>query len=113
MSRLALSPSGEVDPGVAVRAGLLAYGRPGAAARAGRVWELHLGADVLTVELAEGRLVSREGPASGPDLVVTADPADLLRWRRRDRGPGMAPVLGCQPEDPGLIDEFRAVFALT
>jgi DNA-binding HxlR family transcriptional regulator len=111
MSRLALPSSGDVDPVVAVRAGLLAYGRP-RAAPAGRVWEIHLGGEVFTVTLADGRLSCREGEAAGPDLVVTTDPGVLLRWRRRDHGPELAPVLRCQPADPELLDEFRAVFAL-
>jgi DNA-binding HxlR family transcriptional regulator len=113
MHRLPPPDDGNLSPLAAVRAALLAYARPRAAQAPVRTWAAHVGDDVFTLQLADGRVSCWRAEPTRPDLVVSADPADLIRLRRGDDAPlGPAPIR-YQPADEELVGEFEAVFNLT
>ena len=101
-----------VSPAAAVRAALVAYARPRAASAPQRTWAAHVGGEAFTLQLEDGRVSYRSGDPVRADLVVSADPADLMRLRRGDTRPLRHPAVRYQPNDRELIGEFRAVFNL-
>ncbi|HLY84207.1 MAG TPA: winged helix-turn-helix transcriptional regulator [Acidimicrobiales bacterium] len=103
---------GSVSPAAAVRAALVAYARPRAASAPQRTWAAHVGGEAFTLQLEDGRVSYRSGDPVRADLVVSADPADLMRLRRGDARPLRRPAVRYQPNDRELIGEFRAVFNL-
>jgi DNA-binding HxlR family transcriptional regulator len=112
MHRLPPPDNDAVSPAAAVRAGLVVYARPKATSAPERTWAAHIGDEVFTVQLAGGRVGYRPGEPARADLVVSADPADLIRIRRGDSGSSKRPALRYQPKDPHLVAEFEAVFQL-
>jgi DNA-binding HxlR family transcriptional regulator len=101
-----------VSPAAAVRAALVAYARPRAASAPQRTWAAHVGGEAFTLQLEDGRVSYRSGDPVRADLVVSADPADLMRLRRGDARPLRQPALRYHPNDRELTGEFRAVFNL-
>jgi len=87
--------------------------RPRAARAPERTWAAQVGDDVFTLRLADGRVSCWRGEPARPDLVVSADPADLIRLRRGDEAPLGPPAIRYQPADEELVGEFEAVFNLT
>ena len=112
MHRLPPPEDGTVSPAVAVRTALVAYARPKAASATDRTWSAHIGDEVFTLRLAGGRVTYERGEAAGADLVVAADPAELMRFRREEHGSGRPALLRYQPDDRALAGEFEAVFTL-
>jgi DNA-binding HxlR family transcriptional regulator len=105
-------PDEGVSPAAAVRAALVSYARPRAAVAPARTWAAHVGDEVFTLELADNRVSYWKGEPGRADLVVSADPADLIRMRRGDKRPGKRPAVRYQPNDQELVAEFEAVFNL-
>jgi DNA-binding HxlR family transcriptional regulator len=110
--RLPPPDDGEVSPAVAVRAALVAYARPKATAAPERIWAAYIGDEVFTLQLRDGRVSYWKGEPAHADLVVSADPAELIRTRRDDKRSSKRPALHYQPNDQGLVGEFEAVFNL-
>jgi DNA-binding HxlR family transcriptional regulator len=110
--RLPPPDHGEVSPVDAVRTALLGYARPKAAMAPERTWTAHIGDEVFTLQLADGRVSYSTGEPTRADLVVSADPAELMRIRRGDTGSGERPTVRYQPNDQELVGEFEAVFNL-
>jgi DNA-binding HxlR family transcriptional regulator len=112
MRRLPPPVDGEVSPTVAVRAALVGYARPKAALAPQRTWAAHIGGEVFTLRLADNHVSYWRGEPERADLVVSADPAELMRIRRGDKASGRRRALRCQPNDEELVGEFEAVFNL-
>jgi DNA-binding HxlR family transcriptional regulator len=106
-------PDDGVSPDTAVRAGLVAYARPRAVSVPERTWAAHVGDKVFALHLADGRVSYREGEPGRADLVVSVDPAELIRLRRGERRSGRQRTVRYQPHDEQLVAEFEAVFNLT
>src|ERR1700738_1303538 len=79
MNRLPPPADGEVNPDVAVRAALVSYARPRATTAAERTWAAHIGDDVFTLRLKDNRVPYWRGEPARADLVVSGDPAELMR----------------------------------
>jgi DNA-binding HxlR family transcriptional regulator len=112
MHRLPPPDDGSISPADAVRAALVGYARPKAALMPERTWAVHVGGEAFTLQLADGRVSYRVGEPARPDLVVSADPSDLIRIRQGEEGSPKRPALRYRPDDPELVGEFRAVFNL-
>jgi DNA-binding HxlR family transcriptional regulator len=110
--RLPPPDEGDVTPAAAVRAALVSYARPRAAVAPARTWAAHIGDEVFTLELADNRVSYRSGEPARADLVVSADPADLIRIRRGEKRSSKRPAVRYQPNDQELVREFEAVFNL-
>jgi DNA-binding HxlR family transcriptional regulator len=107
-----LPPPDEATPVAALRAALVGYARPKAAAAPERTWAAHIGDEVFTIQLGGGRVSYHGGEPARADLVVSADPAELIRIRQGDAGKGKRRVIRYQPNDQELVREFEAVFNL-
>jgi DNA-binding HxlR family transcriptional regulator len=113
LHRLPPPEDGAVSPTIAVRAALVAFARPKAASVPERTWAAYIGDEVFTLQLGDGRVSYWKGEPARADLVVTADPAELIRIRRDDKRSSKRPPLRYQPNDQKLVGEFEAVFNLT
>jgi len=108
MTRLPPPEDAEIDPGGAVRSALWAYARPKAARSSGRTWSVIVDGESFTLQLGGGRVACRPGGPEHADLAVSVGAADLFRYRQHQ----IRPSLSYEPDDPGLIEEFEAVFNL-
>jgi len=64
--------------------------KPEAAAGRTETYEFHVGDRVFEVRVADRTATTRDGPASGPHVVITADAPTLYALRRHELSPALA-----------------------
>jgi DNA-binding HxlR family transcriptional regulator len=116
MRRLAPpAPDTELLPGVALRAGLLAYSRPRAVRARHRSWRVVLDDTPYTIHLDDGRIDVARDADGDVDLELRISAADLMRLRIGDLDVDKAKrtkALMYAPRAAERIEEFERVFAL-
>jgi len=105
---------GDVEPGMAVRSGLLTFAQPRLADGGDRTWVVIFGDEPYTLFLESGRVRTQRGRVERADVVARIRPAALLRHRvagekgaRRSRPP-VTFLEGSEEK----VAEFERVFDL-